>query len=247
MEWFENEDFWRELYPFMFPAERFQAANEQVEQLLTLAHCSGRAVLDLCCGPGRHSVAFTQRGYNVTGVDRSQFLLQRAKGRASEAGVAVEWLNQDMRHFRRDSSFDLACNLFTSFGYFEREEDDLLVLRNVHASLTAGGAFVMELMGKERLARIWQSAICTDLPDGSTLLQRPQLRGDWSRVVNQWTLLKDGRYRTFNFEHWIYSGRELKDRLLASGFQQVELFGDLQGSPYGVDASRLVAVARKAL
>jgi SAM-dependent methyltransferase len=247
MEWFENEEFWRELYPFMFPEERLQVANEQVEQLLALARCSGRAVLDLCCGPGRHSVAFEQRGYNVTGVDRSPFLLGLAQSRASEAGVVVEWVNDDMRHFRRESAFDLACSLFTSFGYFEREEDDLLVLRNVHDSLTRGGVFVMELLGKERLARVYQSAGCTDLPDGSILVERRQVRDDWRRVSNQWILLKDGRYRTFNFEHWIYSGRELKDRLLASGFQQVELFGDLQGSPYGVDASRLVAVARKAL
>jgi hypothetical protein len=47
------------------------------------------------------------------------------------------------------------------------------------------------------------------------------------------------------FEHWIYSGREIKDRLLASGFKQVQLFGNTQGAPYDMDAQRLVAVARK--
>jgi hypothetical protein len=57
--------------------------------------------------------------------------------------------------------------------------------------------------------------------------------------------LKGGRARSFSFEHTIYSGRELKDRLLSCGFGQVQLFGDLQGSPYNLEATRLVAVARK--
>ncbi|HYL35510.1 MAG TPA: class I SAM-dependent methyltransferase [Bryobacteraceae bacterium] len=246
MEWFEDKDFWRELYPYMFPPERMEAAPEQVGQIIELVGFQGRAVLDLCCGPGRHAVEFARLGWEVTGVDRTEFLLDRARERAAEARVAVEWVRQDMRQFRRPAAFDLACSLFTSFGYFAKEEDDLRVLRNVCEGLKAGGVFVLEMFGKERLARVWQSAQCTDYPDGATVLQRPQLRDDWTRIHNEWTLLKDGRAQTFRFEHTVYSGRELKDRLLACGFPEVRLFGDLQGAPYGLDAARLVAVARKA-
>jgi SAM-dependent methyltransferase len=246
MDWFENDDFWRDLYPYMFPADRFAASREQVEMLLKLTGFTGRTVLDLCCGPGRHAAAFAQHGFEVTGVDRSQFLLDRAQERATEGAVSVEWVREDMRRFIRPAAFDLACNMFTSFGYFEDEEDNLRVLRNVHESLRGGGAFVMEMLGKERLARVWQSAICTEHADGSLVLQRPQVRDDCSRVHNEWTILKDGRYRTYGFDHFVYSGRELKDRLRMAGFKEVDLFGDLQGTPYGLDAARLVAVARKA-
>ncbi|HEV3317940.1 MAG TPA: methyltransferase type 11, partial [Candidatus Angelobacter sp.] len=62
---------------------------------------------------------------------------------------------------------------------------------------------------------------------------------------SEWILIKDGHTRSFNFEHTVYSGRELKDRLLSCGFEQVQLFGDLQGAPYNLDALRLIAVARK--
>src|SRR5579864_1637034 len=143
MEWFENEEFWRELYPYMFPPERFAAADDQVAQVIALTgvpvgQSSGLPnspiVLDLCCGPGRHAVAFAQRGFDVTGVDRSQFMLDRARERAAEAGVQVEWIAEDMHRFRRPEAFDLACSLFTSFGYFKQEEDNLQVLRNVHQS-----------------------------------------------------------------------------------------------------------------
>jgi len=246
MEWFDDEEFWRELYPYMFPAERFAAAREQVDQLIALTEFHRGAVLDLCCGPGRHAVEFAQRGLAVTGVDRTQFLLDRADERAREAGVAVEWVREDMRRFLRPAQFDLACSLFTSFGYFENEDDDLRVLRNVHESLKAGGVFVLEMLGKERLARVWQSAQATDYPDGAVVVQRPQVRDEWTRVHNEWILLKDGRARAFRFEHTVYSGRELKDRLLESGFPEVRLFGDLQGGTYGLDAPRLVALARKA-
>ncbi len=127
-----------------------------------------------------------------------------------------------------------------------REEEDLEVLRHIHQSLKPGGVLVLEMLGKERLARVYQDAVCTEFPDGALLLQRHEIRSDWSRIRNEWMLLKGGRYRTFDFEHTIYSGRELKERLLASGFSAVQLFGDLQGAPYSVDAARLVAVARKA-
>ena len=244
MEWFENEEFWRELYPYMFPAERFLAACEQVDQILALSGCGRGKVLDLCCGPGRHAVEFAKHGFDVTGVDGSEFLLDRARERARDAGVSVQWLHQDMRRFRGPSTFDLACNVFTSFGYFEDETDDLRVLRNVRESLREGGVFMIDVISKERLARNWKDSLVTEFPDGALLLQRPQLRSDWSRLENEWVLMKDGRSRSFRFEHTIYSGRELKDRLQACGFERVELYGDLAGSAYGVDAQRLVAVAR---
>jgi SAM-dependent methyltransferase len=245
MEWFEDETFWSELFPYMFPPERFAAAGEQTSQLLALTKCTDGSVLDLCCGPGRHSVAIAERGFAVTGVDRSSFLLDKARERAAEAGATVEWVQEDMRRFLRPAAFDLACSLFTSFGYFANEADDLQVLRNVHASLKDSGVFVMEMIGKEWLARAWKNVLCTEYADGSLWIQRPKVVHDWGRIQNEWILLRDGHARTFRFEHAVYSGRELKDRLLASGFSGVQLFGDLQGSPYGLDSLRLVAVARK--
>ena len=181
----------------------------------------------------------------MTGVDRSGFLLDRAQQHAAAAGVSVEWVQEDMRTFVRPNTFDLACNLFTSFGYFEDGRDDLTVLENLHRSLKGNGVLILEMLGKERLARVWQSAMCFDLPDGSVMVQRPQVRQDWSRVRTEWILLKDGQSKTAIFEHWIYSGRELKERLLSSGFRHVQLFGNTQGAPYDMDAQRLVAMARK--
>ena len=65
-EWFDDDSFWRELYPFMFPEQRFAAADEQVTQALALTKPAGKSVLDLCCGPGRCSIALAKKGFHVT-------------------------------------------------------------------------------------------------------------------------------------------------------------------------------------
>ena len=147
-EWFADETFWTASYNNMFSGAHFAAAPAEVDQILALAQRTGGDVLDLACGPGRHAIPLVQRGFNVTGVDRSPFLLQRARERANEAGVAVEWLEADMRTFRRPASFDLVLLLFTSFGFFRDDAENVGVLRNVAASLRPGGALVLDTMGK---------------------------------------------------------------------------------------------------
>jgi SAM-dependent methyltransferase len=247
MEWFEDETLWRELYPYVFPADRVAAAPAQVTQILALANLTRGAVLDLCCGPGRHSLEFARRGFTVTGVDSSPFLLERAREKAEAESLTVDWVLDDMRRFQRPATFDLACNLFTSFGYFEREEDNLRVLRRVWESLREGGTFVMDMVGKERVARQGLSEQRTEFPDGIVLIQQPHVNRDWTRMHLEWTVAKPaGESRTYRFEHHLYSGSELQRYLLSCGFSTARLCGDLQGSPYGPHAARLVAVAVKA-
>lgn len=171
MEWFADESLWRELYPYVFPTERVAAARRQVSAILALTGVTGGAVLDLCCGPGRHAVEFARRGFTVTGVDRSPFLLERARRKAAAAAATVEWVLDDMRHFARPATFLLACNLFTSFGYFKREQDNLRVLGNLRESLREGGTLVMDMVGKEHMEHVGLAPRHTRFTDGTVLLQ----------------------------------------------------------------------------
>ena len=243
--WFEDESFWSELYLFMFPEERFRLADEQIEKVLALAGYKEGTVLDLCCGPGRHSLALAKRGIQVTAVDRSEFLLRKAKEEAAKSNLQIEFVSDDMRRFVRDNSFSLILNMFTSFGYFDDQEDDLKVLRNAYRSLKPEGAIVIDLLGKEPLARRYQATGSTELIDGSLLIERHEIREDWSRCQNEWILVKDGAAMTFNFQTRLYSGQEMKDIMRRAGFEEVEVFGDLDGNEYGINAARLIAVGRK--
>jgi 2-polyprenyl-3-methyl-5-hydroxy-6-metoxy-1,4-benzoquinol methylase len=148
-EWFDDDSFWVEMYPFMFPEKRFADAYDQIDKILQLVKPRGKMVLDLCCGPGRCSIALARKGFVVTGVDRTEFLLKKAKTRARAAKTKIEWVQCDMRDFVRPERFDLVLSMFTSFGYFDVKEADSIVLSNMFASLKPGGACVIDVVGKE--------------------------------------------------------------------------------------------------
>jgi len=245
-EWFENEAFWRELYPYMFTDERIEAADEHVDKVLALVGIEVRTVLDLCCGPGRHSIALAKKGHRVTGVDRTPFLLDKAKQRAGAEDVDVEWVLEDMRRFVRPGAYDLVLNLFTSFGYFDDMQDDVKVLANIHQSLKPGGACVIDTVGKELLAERRQPTTSREEHDGALFVVRHEIFDGWSRIRNEWLLIKDGKVSTYTFHHTLYSGQELKDRLVQVGFARAKLYGSLVGEEYGPGGSRLIAVGWKA-
>jgi SAM-dependent methyltransferase len=245
-EWFESESFWREMYPYMFDENRFAQADEQVRKVLKLAGIRRGAVLDLCCGPGRHAVALAKRGFQVTAVDRTQFLLNKARRHAKSSRARVEFVRSDMRDFVRPNGYKLALNMWTSFGYFDNKNDDRRALGNIFKSLKPGGVCVIDVFGKERLAKIMHPATATRCPNGALLIQMHEIFDDWTRVRNEWILIKGNRVKRFKFHHTMYSGQELSDRLQQAGFSEVKLYGDFDGQPYGPEAPRLVAVARKA-
>jgi SAM-dependent methyltransferase len=245
-EWFDDDSFWRDFYPFMFTKQRFAETPEQIDKALKLAEPKGKSALDLCCGPGRCSVALAQRGFTVTGVDKTKYLLDKARSRARAAKVKIEWIYQDMRDFIRPDSFDLVLNMFSSFGYFDDKKEDIAVLENIYASLRSGGVFLIDLKGKECLARILQRTTSEILPNGPKLVQRHEIFDDWTRVRNEWILIHKGRSKSFEFHMTIYSGQELRDRLESVGFSDVTLYGSLDGEEYGSESNRLIAVARKA-
>ena len=240
---FEDEGFWREAFDFVFPEARIQAAEGEAEAILSLTGLpAGSAVLDLCCGLGRHAQCMARKGMRVTGVDKSAFLLGEARSRYPDSGV--EWVQADMREFVRPGAFDLAVNLFTSFGYFEDPADNLRVLRNLRASLRPGGCLLIDLMGKEIVAKDPKATWTKPLADGGLFVGRLEVLPGWEKVQVEWIFIRGESTRRFTFQHFVYSGQELKQLLTQAGFSQVELLGDLAGGPYGADAVRLLAWAR---
>jgi 2-polyprenyl-3-methyl-5-hydroxy-6-metoxy-1,4-benzoquinol methylase len=244
-DWYSDEKFWQTFFSVLFTEERFELAEEQVGKILELLQFKGNSILDLACGPGRHSVALAERGFSVTGVDLSDFLLGKAKERADAVGVEIEWIHEDMRNFKRTGAFDLCLSMWSSFGYFEDMQDDLTVLRNIHDSLASGGVFLIDTKSKEVLARHYTPTSSHELKDGTLMIEQQEIIDDWSRVKNRWIMLKEGMAKEYRFEHTVYSGQELKDRLFQTGFTSVKVYGDLDGAQYGPEARRLIAVACK--
>jgi SAM-dependent methyltransferase len=242
--WFENESFWREGYRFMFADDAFRGAKDQVEQLIALTGISVGRVLDLGCGPGRHAVPLALRGFQVTAVDASAFLIGKAQERANLSNVAVDFVQSDMRAFRRPDAFDLAISMFSSFGYFADRGDDRQVAANLHENLRSGGLALIDVMSKELTGRFKDTWITE--AERVTRVERHEIIDDWTRIKSQWMLIRDDSVQRFEYCVRIYSGLELSDLLRDVGFAHVALYGDLNGRSYGPDANRLIAVARKA-
>lgn len=245
-EWYADEDFWTRSYPVLFSPERFDRASEEVEALMELTGCTGGKALDLCCGPGRHAIPLAKRGFDVTGVDLSEYLLGEARARAEAAKVSVEWVAQDMRDFLRPGTYDLILNLFTSFGYFATEADDMRTLKNMVESLHDDGVIVIDTLGKEALAeRLHADRPPIEERDGSLMIQRVDVTDDWCRAKIEWIVVKGDKLDRISFEHTLYSGKELRELMNWAGLSSVDLYGDIDGRPYGPGARRLVAVGRK--
>jgi SAM-dependent methyltransferase len=244
--WYEQDDFWANFEPALFTQKRINDAGEEVEQVLALLDLqAGAKICDLCCGIGRHSLELARRRFDVTAVDRTPTYLAKARAGAKDEGLDVEFVAEDARSFKRPEAFDVVLNLFTSFGFFEDARDNKKVLENIYSSLKSGGKLVMELAGKEVLARISRERYWVQLDD-TIILCEEKFSDDWSRGDNRWILIKDGRQQAeYRFSLRLYSAAELKELLKGCGFQQVDIYGSIAGEPYDQNAKRLVVVARK--
>jgi SAM-dependent methyltransferase len=230
----------------IFSDEVWERAPQQVEQVLALARIDPSArILDMPCGVGRHTLEFARLGCNVTAVDRTTFYLNQASERASDLGLDIEFVEADMRDFQRPAAFDLALNLFTSFGYFEAIADDLKVLANFFVSLRPGGALVMDMAGKEVLARIFAPRDWRELDNDTLVLEERSVNQAWTWLENRRIMIKDGERRDLSFSHRLYGASDLKRALEQTGFTSIRVYGSLSGAPYDHTAERLVVVARK--
>lgn len=244
--WVQDPRFWATSRQSMFPPSAFDAAPSEIAAVFALTGLTGKLdVLDLPCGPGRHSLALARAGHRVVGVDLTEAYVEEARERlAREPRLRAELTVGDMREFRRESGFDLVLNLFTSFGFYEDIEQDRRCLQSFRANLRPGGTLVMDLMGKEVLARVFQPTGSATLADGTVMHHQRRISQDWSWNEVTWTYVKDGQSDSVDFGHRVYSAAELTRELTDAGFGAIEAFGGFDGRPYDHEAARLVVVAR---
>ncbi|MBA7636480.1 Trans-aconitate 2-methyltransferase [subsurface metagenome] len=243
--WHEQDNFWAKWAPILFPKQRWEKTQEEVTNIISLLKIDpSTSVFDLCCGPGRHSLELARRGFSLTGVDRTKSYLEKARKQVETEGLKVEFIQEDMRSFCKPNTFDVAINLFTSFGYFEDIKDDKKVITNVYHSLKNKGVFLIDIMGKEVLARVFCERNWHEV-DNNIVLEERKICKNWSWIDNRWILIKDGKKEEYKISHRIYSAVELTALLNECGFNPIDVYGDLTGEPYDHTAKRLILVAHK--
>jgi SAM-dependent methyltransferase len=243
--WYEDDSFWETWARYMFAVGRMSTTGYEAERAIELLDLKpGDHVLDVCCGMGRHMLELRRRGYRVTGIDRVKSYLEAARDAATREGLEVELIEQDVRRFELPQTFDGAINMYTSFGYFEDQNDNLRMATNIRKSLKAGRRLLIQTEGKEIMARDYRPREWYRHDDGSIGLQERTIRDGWEMMDTRWMLLRGGRLEWDGVvSSRIYSAAEMRALLHAAGFAKVNVFGSLAGTAYDDSAGHLVAVA----
>ena len=204
-------------------------------------------VLDLACGHGRHAIALAQRGMVVTGQDLNEDYLRRAREGASREGVEIETVHSDMRDIPFSDEFDAVINMFTAFGYFDSEDEDLRVLKSVVNSLKSGGKLLVDTINREWvLANYVQNDWRTD-DAGNTFLEHREFDLVTGRNHVTFSIVTaDGtRRESPGHDVRLYTLTELVRLFDAAGLSVSATYGDYDGSPYAINTPRMIVVATK--
>jgi SAM-dependent methyltransferase len=211
---------------------------------LELKEPASLSILDIACGAGRHALELSRLGYNVTGNDLSPFLLEEARKDALKSRLQLKLTCCDMRQIPADEIFDLVIQLFTSYGYFDRKEDDRLVLNKAYGALKCGGWYVLDLLNPLPLA---QNLIpCSSREVGKlTLLEERAFDND--RITKTITIIPPvGETLTFSESVRLYGKEEMLSMLQDTGFSVAEIAGNYKGEPFMEnDSPRMMLFCRK--
>jgi D-alanine-D-alanine ligase len=182
-------------------------------------------ILDLCCGQGRHSLELARRGFpNVTGLDRSRYLIRLARKRTKQANLQVSFHEGDARRFRLgDAEFHCVCILGNSFGYFERPEDDLAVLEAVSRALASGGSLVMDLMDGDWMRRHFEPRSWEWVDQNHLVCRERDLAEDGDRLISREVVVhaERGVIADQFYAERLYSKERLDALLKRAGFTNV--------------------------
>lgn len=244
MDWFE-EWFNSPLYEKLYSNRDEEEARELIaflEQTLQLNDCS--SILDLGCGRGRHSINLGQRGYRVKGIDLSTEAIKTAEEKAGELGLDhVSFEVRDMRNPLQET-FDAIVNLFTTFGYFERDDENALVLDSVVKMLKQEGVFVLDYLNAEKVKRNY----------------RPEEEGEFhgihyqiKRYVKDGAIHKDIVFsgnglenpRTYSERVKLYGLEWFKSEMDKRNLEIMEVSGDYRGADFDPETSpRLLIISK---
>lgn len=239
-EWFETW-FNSGLYSSLYKHRCREEADLMVDLIVRSTEVMpGSSVLDICCGNGRHSAAFARRGYAVTGLDLSTALLREAAEQPEAAGI--RFVQGDIRDGLPEGPFDLAVNLFTSFGYFDTDEEHAEVFCHVRHSLREGGIFFFDFLNAV-YARRTLVPLDTSNVGGATITQERVADDLFVRKVIT-VETNDGKKNEYHERVRLFDLNDIAGMMKSARLELTAVYGDYHGGAYTHHSPRLIAVAQ---
>lgn len=231
-------------YLFVYEDDLTEArADSEIAMWTKLLHMNPpMKILDLACGFGRHSNRLAASGYEVTGVDYMPGFLAIARQVANRLGVRVEYQQGDMRRIDFVDQFDRALLLFTSFGYFN-DEENLRVLKNMVHSLKPGGMLGLDIPNRDVVVKDLPVDYVIEKPNG-LVINRLSFDSLTGYFYNRRLILRDNQRKEKSHVVRIYNPTEIRDLLIKAGAIDISIYGN-DGQPLTLDSSGMWVVASK--
>lgn len=238
-EWFNTSE-----YLDVYKHRNENEAEDHIEFILkNVSVKPGAKILDMACGTGRHAIILARNKYDVTAVDLSEKLLSVAKQSAEEEHLSIKFIHSDIRDFNPDEKFDLVLNLFTSFGYFETDEENFSVLEKAYNLLNDGGNFILDYFNTEFLINNL-IAYSDETIEDERIIQERKIENN--RVVKKINIIKNGIAREFYESVKMYPYNELTKKLRNIGFDIYKTYGDFNNNTFDpLNSTRLIFICKK--
>ncbi|MFX1568928.1 MAG: methyltransferase domain-containing protein [Promethearchaeota archaeon] len=188
-------------------------------------------ILDLCCGQGRHSIELASRGFkNIFGLDRSRYLIQKAKNNSKKCGVTCKFREGDARKLPYNpDTFDIVMILGNSFGYFESMNDDLLVLKEVFRVLKPWGRILIDITDGEYLKENFQSRSWEWIDKNYFVCRERSLSIDKQKLISREVInhVNKGVLVDQFYSERLYSNTGISELLHKAGFSDIVFHGSI--------------------
>ncbi|MFM2136791.1 MAG: hypothetical protein RL021_2191 [Bacteroidota bacterium] len=239
-DWFENW-FDSPYYHLLYRHRDTVEAREFLDRLISrIPFHKGATVLDVACGKGRHSIYLNSKGFDVTGFDLSEKSIEHNLDYENDR---LHFYRHDMREVFRVNYFDYVVNLFSSFGYFESDRDNLHALRSSVKALKRGGTFVLDYANSIwiRNTLVQESE---ETADGILFKIRKRIREPF---VEKEIQLTDGTEVHHYLERLrLFEPEVLTDMMQSCGLEIKSVYGDYDLQPFEpLRSSRTIVVAVK--
>jgi SAM-dependent methyltransferase len=203
-------------------------------------------VFDICCGVGRHGRGLARLGCKVIGVDLSASNIEAARQQAQREGLSYRcsFHQADIREFNPPADCDLAINIFTSFGYFDSDEENAVIMAKASQSLRPGGRFILDVVNREMVI----SSFKPYDKRGSLrnyVIDESRLDLPAGRVISTWTFVRGKSRSQHTISIRLYALHELIAMARNIGLRFVEAWGSFAEEPYGPKTPRCIFIAEK--
>lgn len=228
-------------YGDMLNEERTEVEVAALARLLELDR--PMQILDLACGFGRHTNRLAALGHRMTGVDLMPGFLEIARQDAQRRSVQVNYQPGDMRQIQYQAEFDRVLLAFTAFGYFE-DEENLLVLQNVRRALKPGGLVIFDTQNRDTFLKGFVPCFVNE-KEGNLMIDRITFDTQTGRLYNRRIVIRDGVRRDKPFFVRMYNPTEIRAVVAEAGLEITKLLGDWEGNPVSAESRRMIVIARK--